>query len=152
MGRISRRRIDPEIEERVNEIFINYLAELNTRPAIKEFIQSLLTHTEQIMIAKRLAIALLLTKGFNYQEIDDTLKVSKSTVSGVDKELQSGATGYIKAVKKIMKDEKLERMWNKLEELSLEFSLPKRYGSETWKRKSNKGKEVNKRKRQLEKV
>lgn len=149
MGRVSKRPIDPEIELRVNEIFVNYFAELSTRPAIKEFLQSLLTYTEQVMIAKRLAIALLLTKGFNYQEIDDTLKVSKSTVSGVDKELQSGALGYKKAVNKILKDEKLERMWNKLEILSMEFSLPKKYESETWKRKSQKGKSLRKRERQL---
>lgn len=150
MGRISRRRIDPEIEERINEIFVNYFVKLDTKPAISEFLQSLLTHTEQVMISKRLAIALLLSKRFNYQEIDDTLKVSKSTVSGVDKALQSGAPGYRKAVAKILKDEKLEKLWNKLEILSLEFSLPKKYGSDAWKRKSTKGKQVAKKGRQLE--
>ncbi len=149
MGRISRRKIDPEIEQRVNEIFVNYIAVLSTRPAIVEFLQSLLTQTEQVMISKRLAIALLLTKGFNYEEIDDTLKVSKSTVSGVDKELQSGATGYRKAVSKILKDEKLERTWNKLELISLEFSLPKQYESESWRKKSQKGKNLRKKERQL---
>lgn len=149
MGRISSRRIDPEIEERVNEIFVNYFSKLATKSTISEFLESLLTYTEKVMLAKRLSIALLLAKGYKYQEIDELLKVSKSTVSGMDKELQSGAAGYKKAVDTILKDEKLERVWNKLEELSLEFSSPKRYESIAWKRKSDLGKRFSKRKRQL---
>ncbi len=62
MGRISKRRIDPEIEERIFEIFWDYLASLRNPEDINEFLASLLSYTEQVMLSKRLAIALLLAK------------------------------------------------------------------------------------------
>lgn len=83
MERVSKRKIDPEIEERCFEIFWSLLAELKSPREIREFLQSLLSYTEQTMLAKRLAIAVLISKGYNYEEIDQTLKVSKSTVGTV---------------------------------------------------------------------
>lgn len=149
MGRVSRRKIDPEIEERIFEIFSKHIASLNMPSAIQEFFESLLTHTEKVMLAKRLSIAVLLSKGYKYEEINHLLKVSMSTVSSVDKQLQSGALGYKKAVNNILKEERLENFWNRLEEISLEFSPPKAYGSGKWKQKSEQGKKLRKRERQL---
>ena len=139
MGRISRRRIDPEIEERIFEIFWDYLATLKKPEGIHEFLVSLLSYTEQVMFSKRLAIAVLLTRGYNYRDIDETLKVSTSTVGTVHKQLLVGAPGYTKAVNKILtKDEILIKM-----------SGPKRYGSLTWEQKSKRGKVLSKRQRKL---
>lgn len=149
MGRISKRRIDPEIEERIFEIFWSHLSSFNTSKETKDFFMSLLSYTEQVMLSKRLTIAVLLAKNKTYDEISDIIKVSKSTIGSVHKQIFIGAPGYLNAVAKILKDERHEKMWNKLEKLSLEFSLPKRYESEAWKRKSGKGKKLTKRKRQL---
>jgi len=149
MGRISRRRINPEVEERVFEIFRNYLAHLTNPLEIQEFLLSLLSYTEQVMIAKRLAIALLLSRGFTYEYIDDTLKVSKSTIGTVHKQILIGALGYKKATSHILGREKQENLWNKLEEIVLQLSPPKAYGSGEWAKKSRKGKALAKRKRQL---
>lgn len=149
MGRVSKRRIDPEIEERIFEIFWDYLATLRDPKEINEFLISLLSFTEQVMIAKRLAIAVLLARGYNYEDIDQTLKVSKSTVGTVHKQILIGAPGYKKAVERILKKEKFENLWNILEELSLKLSRPKRYGSPAWESKSKKGKALAKRQRKL---
>lgn len=149
MGRISKRRIDPEIEERIFEIFWDYLATLRDLKDIHEFLISLLSFTEQVMIAKRLAIAVLLARGYNYEEIDQTLKVSKSTVGTVHKQILIGAPGYKKAVDRILKKEKFENLWNILEEMPLKLSSPKRYGSPAWEQKSQRGKALAKRQRKL---
>lgn len=148
MGRVSRRRIDPEIEQRCLEIFWDLLAQLKTTAEIHEFLQSLLSYTEQMMLSKRLAIALLLAKGYNYEEIDQTLKVSKSTVGTVHKQILVGATGYKRAIDKILRQEKNEEFWDKLEEIALSLSTPSRYGSARFQSKSETGKSLSKRKRQ----
>lgn len=149
MGRVSKRRIDPEVEERIFEIFWDYLATLRKPEDIHEFLVSLLSFTEQVMIAKRLAIAVLLNRGYKYEEIDQTLKVSKSTVGTVHKQILIGALGYKKAIDRISKREKLEGFWNNLEELMIKLSGPKRYGSPSWESKSRKGKALSKRQRKL---
>lgn len=149
MGRVSRRKIDPEIEERIFEIFSEHIASLNKPSSTQEFLESLLTYTEKVMLAKRLSIAVLLSKGYKYELINNLLKVSMSTVSSVDKQLQSGALGYKKAVDRILKEERMENFWNRLEELSLRLSLPKAYGSVAWQAKSKQGKKIRKRERKL---
>lgn len=152
MGRISRRRIDPEVEERVFEIFWNYLAKLRNQKDIHEFLISLLSYTEQVMLAKRLAIAVLLSRGSNYEDIDETLKVSKSTVGTVHKQLLIGAEGYKKAVKHILAEEAFEKALIALDKFLLKFSLPKRYGSPRWEVKSKIGKAIAKHQRKLSAV
>ncbi len=149
MGRVSKRKIDPEIEERIFEIFWDYLATLRKPEDIHEFLVSLLSFTEQVMIAKRLAIAVLLNRGYNYEEIDQSLKVSKSTVGTVHKQILIGAPGYKKAIDRISKREKLEGFWNNLEEIMIKLSGPKRYGSMSWEQKSKQGKILVKRERKL---
>ncbi|MBM3209673.1 hypothetical protein FJZ40_05310 [Candidatus Shapirobacteria bacterium] len=148
MGRISKRKIDPEIEGRCFEIFWGLLAQLKSPLEIREFLESLLSYIEQTMLAKRLAIAVLLARGYNYEEIDQTLKVSKSTIGTVQKQLLIGAPGYKKAVEKILHQEKIDRLWDKLEEIILSVSPPAQYGSARFEIKSQAGKELAKRKRQ----
>lgn len=149
MGRVSKRRVDPEIEERVFEIFWDYLAKLKNPKDIQEFLISLLSHTEQVMLAKRLAIAILLARDYNYESIDQTLKVSKSTVGTVHKQLLIGAEGYKKAVKHILIEEKFDRLLNTIEKILLKLSLPKQYGSSQWEIKSRLGKKLAKKERKL---
>lgn len=149
MGRISKRRIDPEIEERIFEIFWDYLATLRKSEDIHEFLISLLSFTEQVMLSKRLAIAVLLARGYNYRDIDETLKVSTSTVGTVHKQILVGAPGYKKAMDRILKKEKVDNLLNNLDEILIKLSGPKRYESATWEEKSKRGKELSKRQRKL---
>lgn len=149
MGRVSKRRIDPEIEERIFEAFWDYLATLRKSEEINEFLVSLLSFTEQVMLSKRLAIALLLARGYNYRDIDETLKVSTSTVGTVHKQILVGAPGYKKAIERIIKREKIENLFNNLDEILIKLSGPKRYKSPAWEQKSNRGKVLAKRQRKL---
>lgn len=149
MGRVSKRRIDPEIEERIFEIFWDYIASLHNPRDVQEFLISLLSYTEQVMLAKRLSIAILLSRNYTYENVDETLKVSPSTVGMVHKQILIGATGYLKAIKHIQNQENQEIFLNKLEEILLKLSLPKRQGSVEFEKKSKMGKSLAKRKRKL---
>lgn len=149
MGRISKRKIDQEIQERILELFWRHLSSLNNKNLTRNFLSDLLSPTELSMLSKRLAIAVLLAKKFNYQQIDEIIKVSKSTISTIDRQLSSGASGYKYAVGQILKKEKSEKLLVKIDELLIQFSPKKMYGSAAWKQKSFAGKIVVKRKKQL---
>lgn len=126
-------------------LFWQWLAKLDQPTEIREFLQSLLSYTEQVMLAKRLAIALLISKGYTYEEVSSILKVSTSTVSTVHKALLVGSPGYQKAVTFLQKNAETEIFWDNLEELLLKLSLPAAYGSLHFRRKSEAGKSLYKR-------
>ena len=150
MTRISGRRLDNLLEQRMYELLWEHLANLSSLNLIKEFLQNVLTYNEQVIIAKRLAIAVLLARGYTYEEIDQTLKVSKATVGTIHKQILIGAPGIIRAIRSIQKQEKLEEFWDKVEETLLKLSLPAAVGSVTHAQKSRSGKQIviSKRKRE----
>jgi uncharacterized protein YerC len=150
MGRVSKRQLKPAIEERLFEIFWDHLALIDNPILVREFLQSLLSDTEHLMLAKRLAIAVLLSRGYSYEYIDDTLKVSKSTISVVDRQLVSGASGYKKAIDLVKRKKQTDSVWDSLEEFLLQFSPPARFGSMRHQIKSALGKSLYKRKYQRE--
>lgn len=66
------------------------------------------------MIAKRLAIAVLLAKGYDYRTISQTLKVSATTINAVLKQQSLDGRGYQNVVDKILRDEELKSFYLKL--------------------------------------
>lgn len=148
MARISKRKLDPQLEERCFTIFWQHVADLKTPHLTREFLQSLLSYPEQLMLAKRLAIAVLLYRGYTYSQIDRTLKVSKATVASVHKQIMLDSSGYKKAARMILERRQADAVWDGLEEILLKLSLPKAYGSAKWQAKHEQGKNLAKRKRQ----
>jgi len=70
------------------------LATLKTKDNIRFFLQRLLTESELVMLARRLAVAELLTHGRTYEQIQRKLKVGVSTIRGVDRWLTKAAHEY----------------------------------------------------------
>lgn len=145
MTKVSRRFLDKELWNRIFEIFVKTLADLKNPADVQNFIEDLLSPTEKVMLTKRLAIAILLAKGYTYDEIDEKLKVSRSTIMNVSFWLKYGKTGYLKSVEKIIGDQSKEALIDKIDEILLQLSGPKAYGSPAFERKSKRGKELSKR-------
>ena len=150
MGRISRRYLNKAIEERVFEVFWEHLARLSSPLLVGEFLQSLLSPTELTMLSKRLAIAILLSRGYTYKYIDETLKVSLSTIGTVQRQIHTGARGYDRAIQAANKKKDREAFWDSLEEVLLKFTLPAREGTVKHELKVRTGKGIRKRKFQRE--
>uniref|UniRef100_A0A831YQ20 TrpR like protein, YerC/YecD n=1 Tax=candidate division WWE3 bacterium TaxID=2053526 RepID=A0A831YQ20_UNCKA len=105
MAQISKRRMLPSIEKRVYELLWDSVAKSGTKKESEEFLTDLLTYTEKVVLAKRLAIAVLLMKGFNYDSIKDLLKVSGTTISRVQEYLRSEPVGFKRFAGKLVKEE-----------------------------------------------
>lgn len=132
MSQVSNYPISKKVADRIFEIFLKTLVEIKSSEEANQFISDLLTPTEKIMLSKRLAIAFLLEKGYDYRTIQQILRVSAPTITSVNIARKYGSEGYKRLVSKIIKEEKLMKFFeeaiNKM--LTVQSSLEK--GSGVW--------------------
>lgn len=146
MSKVSKRVLNKDLEKHIFEVFTKTLASLKTQEEVKNFVEDLLSPSEKTMLVKRLAIAIMLGKGYTWDAIDSILKVSRPTIMNVSYWLKNGSLGYQKAVKMIVDSQKREELFDKIEEVFLSMSPPKAYGSVGFERKSKAGKKLFQRK------
>src|SRR3989304_1870821 len=128
MSQVSRRKLDRALENYIFANFVKTISKLKNTAQIKNFLNDLLSPVERTMLIKRLAIAVMLTKGYTYEQIAHTLKVTSPTIKNVSFALKFGKkNGFKKAVEEILKDQRREVFFDKIEELLLQLSPPKLY-------------------------
>ena len=110
MPQVSKYPVPKDVYERAFEVFLKTIARLNTKRQVADFLEEFLSPTEQVMLAKRLAIAFLLSKKYDYREISKILRVSTGTVGRVAMNCEEGSN-FAKVVNKILQDEKIEEFW-----------------------------------------
>lgn len=110
-----------EVEKRVYEVFEKSVADIRKPEDVRNFISDLLTPTEKIMLSKRLAIAVLLEKDYNYRQISQVLKVSFQTIAAVSRQKAVGGHGYKAVADRIIEKEKTEKSLVELEESITKF-------------------------------
>ena len=133
MSQVSKYPISKNVYDRIFEIFLKTLINVRDKNEGRNLLKDFFTPTERIMFAKRLGIALLLERNYNYQTIRNILKVSSGTTASVNLARKYGNQGYNKFIEKILKDEQISGF---LEEIALKLvSLPASgtKGSGPWK-------------------
>ena len=125
MPQISKRPLKKELENRLYETLWAALAKLDKKESVSEFLEDILTFTERVMIAKRLAIALLLNRGWDQEAISRYLKVSTSTVQHVKTVFRFGGRGLQKVLDQLEQDKAWQEMWLDLKQ-TLEEILTER--------------------------
>lgn len=145
MTQISRRPLRKEVEERVFEVFLETIAMVSTRTQVRKLLEDWLSPTEKVMLAKRLAIALLLTKQYDQRSIANVLKVGLETVNKVNRALRDGTGGYEMVMKVFLKQEKHNAFWQKVDDMLADILPPhhhdwSRWRKEQWKEKMSKQK------------
>lgn len=133
MAQVSKYPISKEIYDRIFEIFIKTLIKLKAKKEAEEFVQSLLTPVERIMLAKRLAIAFLLEKGYEYRQIQRIIRVSLPTIASVNIVRKYSSEGYKNIITKILKEEKLDDLLEKAVVKLLDFPSKATKGSGVWR-------------------
>lgn len=110
MPQVSKIPLKPQIEKRITELLWKAVVSLNDIPKVEKFFLDLLSPNEKLMLSKRLSVALLRMKGYDYRSIRDILKVSTSTVRSIDLWLKNAGEGYKMVVERLLKEE----AWKKL--------------------------------------
>jgi len=71
----------------------------------RNFFEDLCTVKELQDMAQRLETAILLSRGYSYQKISDTVSISTATISRVNRSLTYGAGGYKTAIARMTETE-----------------------------------------------
>lgn len=125
MTQISKRYLQKKVEDRILDLFWTSLSSLSTKEKISLLLDDLLTPTEKIMLSKRLSIAFMLLKGYDYPAINNRLKVSNQTIWNVKGNLTYRGKGYRMVVEQIMSKEKWEKLWEDIEHFLQEATPPR---------------------------
>ena len=128
MTQVSKRFLQKQVEERILDLFWTSLSSLSAKDKVSLFLDDLLSPTEKLMLSKRVAIAFMLMKGYDYPTINNRLKVSDQTIWNVKVNLTHRGKGYKMAIENIMQKEKWEKFWQDLDNFFEEI-LPPRYGT-----------------------
>ena len=104
MPHVSKRKLDKLKEEELVHSFNLVLAKISNEKEMQDFLGSLLTITERVMLAKRLAIAILLKEGISQNRISSALNVTQATVSRMQLFLEVRGQGYNIAFKKLISE------------------------------------------------
>lgn len=106
MPHISRIKLDKKTENKLIKTLELVFTKITREEEMRGFLLSLLTPTERLMLAKRLAIIILLREGVPESRVATTLHVTRITVSRMQLFLEARGQGYEIALK-ILKKEKL---------------------------------------------
>lgn len=136
MPRVSQNLITSEMKKEILEFFEETLTLLNSRDKTVGFLRHFFTPEERIMLAKRLAIGILLLEGWHYASVCRLLKVSATTVRGIKNKLEESEE-YKKFVLPVWEKKKSDAKLKKLDAWLSAVQLPmkgSRSDMQRWKR------------------
>jgi len=117
MSQVSRFQLLPEVWEKIFNLFTDTFFRLKDKNKFGRFVDNFFSPTERIMLAKRLAIAVLLAKGNDYATIKRTLRVTAGTISKVGLLLRTNKSGLRFAVEEILKRDAGRLFWEEIMDL-----------------------------------
>ena len=127
MPHVSRYPLPKDVYQEITQELGWIFSSIGSEKEMGRFLGDLLTKTEKTMLAKRLAVARLLLRGWKWTEICEFLKVSKGTVNHIQHWLERGGEGFKLAVKKLDRKETVERFWKKIDSAARYMGPVSRY-------------------------
>lgn len=122
MTHISKKSVDGKILEKIYDFLVIALTDIKNKGEMRAFLDSLITPTEKIMLAKRLAIVYLISENVSLGKISEMLAVTPSTICKIKVWLKIEGAGYSNAMEKIKKSENFTAiktiLWETFDELT----------------------------------
>lgn len=144
MVRLCRSRLQTNKSEKIFELLFQTVGKSKNKSEFNALIDSLLSPTEKIMVAKRLAIMYLLLNNKTSITICSVLKVSKATVAKFSLLLQENDGVLIHFLTSIKQNKELNKTFESIF-LDTFFSpgIPGTHWASAWKRKNANEREIN---------
>lgn len=108
MPHLSKNRLKKVDEEQLLKSLKLVLSKIDKTEDVESFLYSLLSETEQLMIAKRLAIIVLLKEGLPESTIAHSLHVTRETVSRLQMKSELKGVGYNLALQVLEQQKQLD--------------------------------------------
>ena len=103
---ISRNSLSPRAEQELIHTLEIVLTKITRQEDMTGFLLALLTPTERLMLAKRLAMIILMKEGLPDSSIAEVLHVTRGTVAKMQLFLEARGQGYEVAIQ-VLENEKL---------------------------------------------
>lgn len=129
MPHISSKKLNQKILEELFDKLFSILSKGERKGLLSSVVNELVTSTEKIMIAKRLAIILMLTSNIPHERVAQVLQVSPTTVSKMSLKVE---IGKYKSILKVSQKEKVDiekLIWNIL---TVGGIMPPKVGRRYW--------------------
>lgn len=123
MTQVSRRLLSKKVEEKILSLFVSSIVLAQNQDIALSLVEDILTPTEKVMLSKRFSIAFMLLEGYDYDTIQNVLKVSSSTIGRVALWLKGKGRGVRIIREKIKKTESLKNLWEDIKEGIAEIFL-----------------------------
>ncbi|MFZ2200160.1 MAG: Trp family transcriptional regulator [Microgenomates group bacterium] len=104
MSQVSKNKLNTKVYEKIFTLFPKFLYRMTSHGRQSDLIESFFTRTEKIVIAKRVAIAFMLSKGYSYRQISSKIKVSTSSIVKIA-DVISKNTAVVKELELIASEE-----------------------------------------------
>jgi len=108
MPHVSRRRLPKKTLEKILDSLILVFSRTGKKKEMAELMDALLSETERLMLAKRIAVIFLLSEGVKEGSIADALNVTPFTVSRLKLWYETKGFGYRVAIKELKKQKDIE--------------------------------------------
>lgn len=115
MSRVSKYKLDKLLEIELYNQLWKALAYIDSLDKSSDFFSDILTETEKLMIAKRLAAAVLVERGKNTSDIHNALHLSYTTVGTVMAWVKNAKPETQKILQKISKEKNWEDLFDKID-------------------------------------
>jgi len=103
MPRVSRQELEPEVQKEINQALVDLLVSFEAKGSLKKFLSEFLTKEEKAMLAKRIALYVALVEGYDYREINGSLKVSFETIRKAKEAIELKSSGFRVALDHLIK-------------------------------------------------
>lgn len=123
MTQVSRRVVSKKVEDRILSLFVSSIVLAQDKDTALYLVDDLLTPSEKVMLSKRFSIAFMLLEGYDYDTIQNVLKVSSSTIGRVALWMKGSGRGIRFIREKIKKTESLKNLWEDVKESIAEILL-----------------------------
>ena len=137
MPHVSKNELDKKTLGKIFGKLIAILSRAQNERKLSSILDELLTETEKVMLAKRLAIVLMLSGSTPQHRISEALKVSPSTVTRLSLAIEIGKYDLIRNISKKDRVDLEKILWLLLTAGGI---LPPRTGGKYWRKKGYKAK------------
>jgi len=118
---VSRFKLKPEVEERIFDLLSDSLIRFKNKKELNDFLDDFLSPIEKTVLAKRLAIAVLIAKGNDYLDIGRILKVTPTTIAKMSLHMKYGNGAVKKVAERIVSSDNAKII---LQDLAGIFDVP----------------------------
>lgn len=133
MPHVSKNKLDQKTLYQISERLFSAVKHLKHESEVSQFFSDLLTKTERIMLAKRLAIVVMLESNYPFKVISRALKVSEATISNMRDRFDRGGDGYRLVLGRFKREKFWKDFFKSIEKILQPDFLPPITGKGRWR-------------------